>query len=626
MKRHLACLSLLGATLALLTPFGQTRAAADTLRSTSSGLRDSAMSERFIVTYRRDSTEFHNPQAVVQNVIAAVGRANLDRAFVGHGQGSHAAPLSTHYVRKLAVGGDLIRVSRPLDDGQARSLMRAIATDPAVLHVERDLRMRALRDVSFSRLAMPSAATPNDPLYATHQWHYKGPPGGAHIDQAWELADGKNATIAVLDTGITRHPDLDTSLADAGYDFITDAFVSGRESDGRVPGGWDPGDWDNEPRYASCQESPGGDSSSWHGTHVTGTVAALTDNRLGGAGIAHKAKVLPVRVLGHCGGDVSDIVDAIVWAAGGHVDGVPDNAQPAQVINMSMGAAISGGCTQTPSFQRAIAEANRRGVIVVAAAGNSAADVSSEVPASCPGAIAVAANDSAGGQAFYSNTGSGIALAAPGGDEAEEGDPTGSVWSTVNLGARGPAEPGYAGHIGTSMAAPHVAGAAALIISAVMQAGLPSLTPGQLQKLLVETARPFPIMPDQPIGSGILDARAAVVRAVSGEELPVIILRRGVLMSDQAIAEGEGLLYAIEVPPGVRYLNLRTLGGTGDAALYVKTTVPPAANGADADASSDKPGNNEAVVMARPQPGTWYLRVRARQAVGKLAVLGNYTL
>ncbi|MEE7566353.1 S8 family serine peptidase, partial [Xanthomonas sp. Kuri4-3] len=180
------------------------------------------------------------------------------------------------------------------------------------------------------------------------------------------------------------------------------------------------------------------------GTHVAGTIAAVTNNAVGVAGTAYNAKIVPVRVLGRCGGYTSDIADAIVWASGGSVSGVPANANPAEVINMSLGG--SGTCSTT--YQNAINGAVSRGTTVVVAAGNSATNVSSSVPANCANVIAVAATTSAGAKASFSNYGTGIDVSAPG-----QG-----ILSTLNSGTTTPGNASYASYNGTSMAAPHVAG------------------------------------------------------------------------------------------------------------------------------------------------------------------------
>ena len=393
--------------------------------------------DRFIITYKSGSAERSNKDAVLQNVNAAVGRAGLNRATKSS-TGATVAPLSVSYKRKLAVGSDLVRTSRKLSQSEADALVAQLAADPAVASVHPDYKRYALKDftaptslqATMLAAAQPQTFTPNDPDYQQYQWNFFNTTGGADVNNAWDIADGTGVTVAVIDTGITQHPDLDYSLAtdNIGYDFITDSLVSGRATDDRVPGGWDLGDWDNtQPYLQECYGSNNpndGEPSSWHGTVVSGEVAELTNNGVGMAGIAYNAKVLPVRVLGHCGGYDSDISDAIEWASGGHIDGVPDLAQPAQVINMSLGG--QGTCDASVPEYAAIKDALSRGTTVVVAAGNSTADASNFTPASCPGVISVASNGITGKRAFYSNYGKGVTISAPGGgiyaNDASSGD------------------------------------------------------------------------------------------------------------------------------------------------------------------------------------------------------------
>ncbi|SFR88803.1 serine protease [Dyella sp. OK004] len=590
-----------------------------------SGLSTAKGFDRFIVTYRNGTTEHLDRSAALQNVKAAVGRAN---------RSAFSVPVSASYQRKLAIGSDLVRTSRKLNASEASALMQQIAADPAVAHVEPDVMMRAVRDIAAPTNVTPQTFTPDDTYYAKYQWHFSNATGGANINNAWDIADGNGVTVAVLDTGITQHPDIDLSLADAGYDFIIDAFVSGRSADGRVPGGWDNGDWTTGDTYAQCRNAGDpGENSSWHGTHVSGTIAELTNNGTGMAGIAYKAKVLPVRVLGHCGGYTSDIADAIVWASGGHVDGVPDNTHPAQVISMSLGG--GGNCTADSVTGQAIAGAISRGASVVVAAGNNNADVANYSPASCPGVIAVASNGITGKRAFYSNYGSGVLISAPGGgvytnDDPNTGtqaNPEGFVWSAINSGTTVPANATYGGMAGTSQATPHVSGTIAMILGATQQAGLPTPTPAQIKNLLTSTARRFPATIDKPIGAGIVNAFAAVNKALgndTGNE-PVVALTKGVLLGGQSGGTGASILYSIDVPAGARSLNIRTLGGTGDVSLFVKAGSAPASDGGNADFRSVKPGNSEAVVVAQPQTTTYYIRVLAVQAFDKVSVLATYT-
>jgi serine protease len=329
---------------------------------------------------------------------------------------------------------------------------------------------------------------PNDPIY-TDQWYYFDKNMGIRLPGAWRLSKGKNVRVAVLDTGYLPHADLVDNLI-PGYDFISDPQTAA-DGDGRDDSALDAGDgglFDGDIMVRS----------SWHGLHVAGTVAAVTNNSVGVAGVAPRAKVMPVRVLGKGGGTLQDIADGITWATGGSVPGVPIAKTPAKIVNMSLGG--PGECS--PTMQKAIDGALERKAIVVVAAGNSASDVSGFMPANCKGVIAVAATGYNGGQAFYTNTGSKVDLAAPG------GDPLVGVISTSNSRAQEPGEDNYEPKMGTSMAAPHVAGVVALMV-----AKNPNLGYEEVLSILKSTARPFP-KPCVGCGSGIVNARNAV-KAVS---------------------------------------------------------------------------------------------------------------
>jgi serine protease len=608
--------------------------------------------DRFIITYKNGSAERSNKDAVLQNVNAAVSRAGLDRAAKSS-SGATAATLSVSYKRKLAVGSDLVRTSRKLSQSEADALVAQLAADPAVASVHLDYKRYAVKDfaapnslqATMLSAAQPQTFTPNDPYYQQYQWNFFNATGGADVNNAWDIADGTGVTVAVIDTGITQHPDLDYSLAtdNIGYDFITDSFVSGRATDDRAPGGWDLGDWDNtQPYLQECYGSNNpndGEPSSWHGTVVSGEVAELTNNGVGMAGIAYNAKVLPVRVLGHCGGYDSDISDAIEWASGGHIDGVPDLAQPAQVINMSLGG--QGTCDASVPEYTAIQDAISRGTTVVVAAGNSAEDASNFTPASCPGVVSVASNGITGKRAFYSNYGKGVTISAPGGgiyaNDASSGTQVnnGFVWQAMNLGATTPIYPAdpvqaYGGMAGTSQAAPHVAGTVALVVGALKAAGMPTLSPADMTNVLVKSARAFPVTEDQPIGAGIVDAYAAVNLALNSGATPpnpgdnAIPLTKGALLPGQN-STSAGNLYSIVVPAGATTLNIRTLGGSGNVGLYVKVGSAPSANGSNADFSSVKPGTSEAVVIPQPQATTYYILVTAPQgSFSNISVLADY--
>ena len=428
--------------------------------------------DRFIVKYRDGSSESTNAAQLQRSLSTAASTGVAKR-------GGRA--LGLEKLRRLAAGGaDVVRADRKLDRVEAESLMRQLAADPNVEYVEVDQRMYP-------------TLTPNDPRLS-EQWGFGTTASGINVRSAWDKSTGAGVVVAVIDTGITNHADLNANIL-PGYDFISDTFVS-RDGNGRDSNPNDEGDWN--PVANECYSGSPVSNSSWHGTHVAGTVAAVTNNSTGVAGTAFGAKVVPVRVLGRCGGLTSDIADAITWASGGTVSGIPANANPAEVINMSLGG--GGSCSTT--YQNAINGAVGRGTTVVVAAGNSNANVSTAVPANCPNVIAVAATTSAGSRASFSNYGTGIDISAPGA----------SILSTLNTGTTTPGSASYASYNGTSMAAPHVAGVVAL-----MQAAAPSpLTPAQVETIIKNTARPLPGTCSGGCGAGIVDADAAVVAAQGG--------------------------------------------------------------------------------------------------------------
>lgn len=186
---------------------------------------------------------------------------------------------------------------------------------------------------------------PNDPQY-TNQWHYKGT-YGIDAPAAWDIITGStDIVVAVIDTGICNHADLAGRYL-PGYDFVSDVLVAndggGRDGDASDPGDWITAAEDGSGYFAGC----GASDSSWHGTHVAGTIGAASNNNFGVAGINWVSKILPVRVLGKCGGNTSDIIDGMRWAAGLTVAGVPANPYPAKVLNMSLGG--SGACDLAPT-------------------------------------------------------------------------------------------------------------------------------------------------------------------------------------------------------------------------------------------------------------------------------------
>ncbi|MFK8053485.1 MAG: S8 family peptidase [Woeseiaceae bacterium] len=501
--------------------------------------------------------------------------------------------LSAKLKRRTANGASVYRLPQWRTQ---QTLQQAIATlnaDPEILYAEVDQLLQPM-------------ATPNDSRY-NEQWHYFESTGGLNLPTAWDTTTGAGVVVAVIDTGYRPHPDLNGNLL-PGYDMIDDTFVSvdgnGRDSDARDPG--------DASAAGDCGPNEPARSSSWHGTHVAGTVAAVTNNGTGVAGVAYGAKVVPLRALGRCGGYTSDIADSIIWASGGSVSGTPANANPADVINMSLGG--GGACSTTT--QNAINTARGNGSTVVVAAGNSNANASGFNPANCSGVVSVAATNRSGGRAYYSNFGSSVDVAAPGGDV--RGGAAGGVLSTLNSGTQGPASDNYAFYQGTSMAAPHVAGLAAL-----MKAVDPSLTPTEVENTIKSTARAFPATCTQ-CGTGIADATAAI-NAISGGGNPGggdDVLTNGVAETGLSASTGGEIRYTIEVPAGASDLSFAMSGGSGDADLYVRFGSAPTT--ANWDCRPYRNGNSETCNISNVQAGTYHVMVRAYATFSGVSLTASF--
>jgi subtilisin family serine protease len=343
---------------------------------------------------------------------------------------------------------------------------------------------------------------PNDPLYS-QQWALTDAVGGVNAPAAWDIQIGSaDVAIAVIDTGITQHPDL-AGRTLPGYNFISDPLRAG-DGDGRDADPSDPGDGtsDNE-----CGDGIPGEPSFFHGTFVSGLIAADTNNGVGIAGLDWNAKILPVRALGKCGGTIDDILDGLLWAVGAPVVGVPPNPNPARVINMSLGGL--GLCPQ--ALQDAVNTAMAQGVVVVVSAGNASEDASNFNPANCSGVITVGASTRQGDITSYSNFGRRVDLSAPGGD----GVLADWILSTGNDGTSGPGNPDYEFAVGTSFSAPYVSATASLMI-----ARNANLTPGRVHDIITGTTRLFGLGTACGIGgacgSGLLDTSVALQSTFPG--------------------------------------------------------------------------------------------------------------
>ncbi len=431
------------------------------------------------------------------------------------------------------VGRDqqLLSFEQPMSTVEAQALMARLAARPDVAWVEPNVRERRLQ------------AVPNDPFFGVGgQWwllpatgsdlnvmsdRRRGAPG---FQNAWLRAGtgAPTAVVAVLDTGITSHPDLSGHVL-AGYDFVSDVKFA-NDGSGRDADPSDPGDFVSsadlaDAHYSGCVV----ENSTWHGTVIAGIVAAATDNATGVAGINWNGRVVPVRVAGKCGADVVDIVDGMRWAGGLAVTGAPANLNPARVINISFGGSSACGS----AYQTAVNELKAAGVVVVAAAGNEHGAPTR--PASCAGVVGVVALNRDGFKTNYSNFGNvltGSGLATVGGDDASDpaarwnalADP--GILTVVNHGAQAPGVPGYAYQWGTSFSAPVVSGTVSLMLSVN-----PSLTYAQIVDGLRRSARPHVTSPriaacsdanpgrclctTSTCGAGILDAEQAVLFATN---------------------------------------------------------------------------------------------------------------
>lgn len=412
--------------------------------------------------------------------------------------------VSVQNAQTLQVGGVRMQQVRVLSV-ERTSLYQAPLDARGTLQAVAELSARGDIEYAQPRYRYRIYRSPNDPLYV-QQWHYPA----MNLPQAWDIERGQTnpVTVAVIDTGqLLQHPDFDRNRILPGFDMISDP-QNANDGDERDNNPDDPGD------------NPGG-QASYHGTHVAGTILANSDNGAGVAGVSWGARLLPVRVLGAQGGDILDVTDGMLWAAGLTVDGVPSNPNKAAVINMSLGGRRP--CSQDPFYQEVINRVNAAGVIIVVAAGNEAENAAGFSPASCSGVITVGATGPSGGRAPYSNYGTRIDVMAPGGNTSVNlGGVTqgGGILSTLKNDANG--NFAFTFYQGTSMASPHAAGLVALLKSAK-----PSLTRAEVLDLLKRTARPLdlskcrgetsPRLPTPPAGitagdcgAGLVDALAAI--------------------------------------------------------------------------------------------------------------------
>ncbi|MEO8308959.1 MAG: S8 family serine peptidase [Pseudomonadota bacterium] len=538
--------------------------------------------------------------------------------------------------RSQRLGGRLsvLQLDKARSGLELNATLAALRSDPEIELVEPDRRVHA------------HAFAPSDPLFAG-QWYMQSvQPAATRAESAWDITHGGTSpatatiVVAVLDTGVRfEHPDL-RRVSDnngkllPGYDFVSGesatSFGRANDGDGWDPDPSDPGDFLTATDLANApfKDQKCGDPlpSSWHGTRVAGMIAADTDNALGVAGTGFNVRILPVRVLGKCGGFDSDVIAGMYWAAGMPIPppfllnpALPVNPTPAQIINMSLGGV--GPCSAI--YASAVRDITARGVLIVVSAGNEGGPVDS--PANCPGAMGVAGLRHVGTKVGYSNLGAEVGIAAPAGNCVNLptlGDPDPpclfSLDTTTNDGVSGPGSSTYTNQlnqsVGTSFAAPQVAGTASL-----MKAVNPALTPALLIARIKSTAREFPkssdnagvpacitpttdsLQKDECIcnksfcGAGMLDAAAAVVAALR----PV------------ALAKVDGT---------VSVGHMLTLDGSQSGASVGRTltvynwTVIAAIGGASTP-NIQSPGSAVAQVLS-PTSGSYSLRLTITDSAG----------
>lgn len=479
------------------------------------------------------------------NRVARVGAQATDRVIVKWKDSAPAlatqqkseqlgarAHMKVHAGDSIAAATQIIELEQRLSGDALDELITRLLADPAVEYVSPDLRR------------FPHAL-PNDQLIADQWYLHSTEISALRAEAAWDVTMGSSGTVVgVLDTGVRfDHPDLLRASEGGkllpGYDFVSgessSSFIGANDGGGRDADPSDPGDWVGEADldlsgFEDCEPR----NSSWHGTRVAGVIAARTNNSIGIAGVAWHAWILPVRVMGKCGGRDSDIIAAMRWAAGLSVPGIPPNPHPARIINLSLGG--EGACTS--AYQAVVNELVARGVLIVASAGNQGGPVN--VPANCDGVLGVAGVRQGGTKVGFSNLGPQVGMAAPGGNCLNTGPGQPCLFSIVtatNLGQTTPTSSGYTDqfnfNVGTSFSAPLVSGTAAL-----MHAVNARLASGHLIERLQLGATQFPLNPNTgvsncriPIGSndlqteecycttetcgaGLLNAAGAVTQAL----------------------------------------------------------------------------------------------------------------
>lgn len=467
---------------------------------------------------------------------------------------SARAGMALEEDRVLALGGHRLRLARRQSLAEAEQLAARLRTQADVLYAEPDYRRYPQRVPVDSRF--------NDQWYLLDR---SAIVGGAGLEPAWNISTGNQVVVAVLDSGTTPHSELQAAWL-PGYDFISNSTTA-RDGNGRDA---DPSDEGDYTAAGECGSGSEASTSTWHGTAVAGVIGAAGNNGLGTTGIDWAARLLPVRVLGACGGDTSDIVTAMGWAVGEHVDGIPDNPNPAQVLNLSLSG--EGGCSFTE--QLAISRLRAAGKLVVVSAGNDAGlSANMQAPGNCVGVINVAATNRGGSRASYSSVGSSVTLSAPGGDSALF--TVGGIVTTTNMGLTTLSNEGYAEYVGTSFSAPVVSG-----VIALMRGLDASLSADEVVSILQATAAPFVgnSCTTALCGAGIVDAASAMAEV----QLRQATLTPASWSPSVVASAGSTQLFQLSYPvaPGQPALRLGTVGLDGANAANF-TVIADSCSGVD---------------------------------------------
>ncbi|MFY0523318.1 S8 family serine peptidase [Archangium gephyra] len=453
--------------------------------------------------------------AVPGDVIVRFEQARLSEAAVlarvhlpGY-RAVHKGSLSEH----LHLIGYEPLEKRLLKQAETGDLARQVGKLRGVRYAEKNARVQAFK-------------APNDPKYSS-QWHYPM----MNLPAAWDLTTGSSSVVvAVLDTGSITHPDLTNRLL-PGADLISDVTLAG-DGNGR----------DTDPTDMGKDQPNGG--STWHGAHVAGTIGAESNEGKGVAGVTWSGRnLLPVRVLGRGGGSFADIAAGLQWAIGRDVSGLPRNQNPAHVINMSLG----GQASPSQALQEVIDDAVSQGVIIVVAAGNSNMNAGQFSPCNQQNVICVGATGFTGKRSSYSNYGSAVDVMATGGEMSEDGNGDGEPDGVLSTVLNDRSQPIHGYLQGTSMAAPHVAG-----IAALMKAVHPRITPAQVKQLLKSTAATSSQC-TEGCGAGLVNAQAAVREAQK--------LAGGGTTPDAPAQLGVGSTQLSFFGSGTQQLTVRNLGG-----------------------------------------------------------------